>query len=258
MSLKLTVVIFLLRLSYICRAQPLFDTVKVDCGNTQLFFQRQCYGDTTQAISFVHVHQNEATALQAVRWLLDSVRQGCIATWCCQQQRFVDFSVGSGNFRFDPNRIYSPEGIRATLGHGATDTAMMLVQNVADTFLQQYILNKKCIVAVHNNADGGGLTIKSYQAKGSYYKDAKAVYINPRQDADDFILTTEEKYFRYLKNKGYNVVLQNNEDVTDDGSLSVFCGQQHIPYINVEAQNGHLLQQKQMLAEVWRMMTEKA
>ena len=254
MLLKSIFLVLLIALSAACRAQCSVDTVKIDCAGTQLLFQRQCYGDTVSAISFVHVHQNETTALQAIQWLLDSVQQGCLINWCCQQQRYIYFAIDSSNFRFDPNRIYSPAGIRATLDPNITDTAVTLVQNIADTFLQQYILNKAGVVAVHNNTDAGGLSIKSYAARGLYHKEAKAVYINPKQDADDFFLTTEEAYFRYLKNKGYNVVLQNNDEVTDDGSLSVFCGQQHIPYVNVEAQMDHLQQQKKMVAEVWRML----
>ena len=35
---------------------------------------------------------------------------------------------------------------------------------------------------------------------------------------------------------GYNVVLQNNETVTNDGSLSYYSGLQGKPYVNFESQ----------------------
>jgi hypothetical protein len=35
--------------------------------------------------------------------------------------------------------------------------------------------------------------------------------------------------------------------MTDDGSLSVYCGKLGIPYVNVEAQHGHLVRQLKML-----------
>lgn len=247
------VLLLLLFTSSACLAQPVSDTIRVDCGNAPIYFERQCY-DTVQSIAFVHVHENETTALQAARWLVDSIQQNFLATWHCQQQRFVDFSVGSNSYRFDPNRIYSTAGIRQTLGSKVADTAATLVQAVADSFLQHYILHKKLVVAVHNNTNAGGLSVKSYSTGNIYSKDAKAVYINPRRDADDFFYTTEEKYFRYFKKKGYNVVFQNNIQVTDDGSLSVFCARENISYINVEAQNEHLQQQKEMLAEIWKMI----
>jgi hypothetical protein len=43
-------------------------------------------------------------------------------------------------------------------------------------------------------------------------------------------------------------LLQNNENVTDDGSLSVYAGMKNIDYINIEAEHGKKEQQKLMLA----------
>ena len=238
---------------FVGQTQCVSDTIKLNCGNTPLYFERQCY-DTGQQFAFVHIHENETTALQAAVWLMDSVRQGSVITWHGQQDRFINFSVGFRDFHFDPNRIYTEAGIRLTIGPTATDTAFLLVKAVADTFLQQYILGKNLIVAVHNNTDKGSLSINSYAKGGIYFKDAKAVYNNPLQDADDFFFTTEESCFRYLKDRSYNVVLQNNELVTDDGSLSVYCANHGICYINIEAQNAHFKQQLNMLSTVWDLI----
>jgi len=65
-----------------------------------------------------------------------------------------------------------------------------------------------------------------------------------------FFYVTERKHFDGLKAKGYNVVLQNNDAVTDDGSLSVYCGRQKITYINVEAEHGHKIEQERMLTDL--------
>ena len=51
---------------------------------------------------------------------------------------------------------------------------------------------------------------------------------------------------------GFNVVLQNNANVTDDGSLSVYCGQREIEYVNVEAQHGHRGANRKMLKRMLR------
>jgi D-alanyl-D-alanine dipeptidase len=53
-----------------------------------------------------------------------------------------------------------------------------------------------------------------------------------------------------------NVVLQDNRQVTDDGSLSVYCGKWGIPYVNVEAQHEHLEQQLQMLKVLLRIIAD--
>ena len=42
--------------------------------------------------------------------------------------------------------------------------------------------------------------------------------------------------------------------MTDDGSLSVYCGMKKIPYINVEAQRGHLQEQIAMLKELQNLL----
>ncbi len=42
-----------------------------------------------------------------------------------------------------------------------------------------------------------------------------------RRSKFDFFYVTEKKFFAYLAERDFNVVLQNNEKVTDDGSLSV-------------------------------------
>ena len=46
-----------------------------------------------------------------------------------------------------------------------------------------------------------------------------------------------------LKDENINVVLQDNENCFDDGSLSVYCGKKQIRYANVEAEEGHLREQ---------------
>lgn len=58
---------------------------------------------------------------------------------------------------------------------------------------------------------------------------------------------TDHKILHALIVGQYNVVLQANETMTDDGSLSVYCAKLGIPYVNVEAQYGHIWLQMYML-----------
>jgi hypothetical protein len=50
-----------------------------------------------------------------------------------------------------------------------------------------------------------------------------------------------------LKKKKINAVLQTHKTSTDDGSLAIYCSKKKIPYINIEAQQGHLEEQMDML-----------
>ena len=226
------------------------------CGNATIIFKTRCE-ENLPRISFVHVHEDEITAVAAANWLLDTVRKGCFVTWQCQQDRFVHFTLNDIPYRFDPNRIYTTAGIIATLKSNDeiySATAADTVKAIADSFLKKYIDSNLLVIALHNNSERGGLSINSYKKGAVYGKDAKAVFVNPQLDADDFFYTTELSFFNFLRTKKYNVVLQDNVKVTDDGSLSVCCSGKKIPYINIEAQNGHLQQQKKMLKVVWELI----
>jgi hypothetical protein len=75
-------------------------------------------------------------------------------------------------------------------------------------------------------------------------------------DADDFVLTTDEKIFNHLKSKNINAVLQSHKVTTDDGSLSIYCSKKKIPYINIEAQHGHTAEQLRMLNALTSIINE--
>jgi D-alanyl-D-alanine dipeptidase len=108
------------------------------------------------------------------------------------------------------------------------------------------------IIALHNNTEAE-YSVSSYAAGGPLEKEAAAVAIatnaddkSPR-DPDDFFFVTDRRLFDALAARNWNVVLQDNERATDDGSLSVLCGMKGIPYINVEAQHEHRDVQESML-----------
>lgn len=255
MSLKQFWVFFLFSFPLYSSAQDTTQTYAetMFCGDARIIFISSCNKDSTQKISFVHVHENETTALEAATKVLDKLQKNCFVTWQCQQKRFVDFTLDGVQYQFDPNRIYTQAGIEATIRankRAYSPAAASAVKQVADTFLKKYIDSNLLVVALHNNTNGGGLSINSYKKGGIYSRDAKQAFANAKQDADDFFYTTEASYFSFLKRKGLNVVLQDNANVKDDGSLSVYCAANNIPYINIEAQEGHLVQQVKMLRAV--------
>ena len=102
------------------------------------------------------------------------------------------------------------------------------------------------IVALHNNTNAN-YSISSYLNGGSEYGNAAKIYINKKEDADDFIFTTDENIFRACKKLKLNVALQDNVHCFDDGSLSVYCGRRNISYTNIEAEHGHLQKQMEMI-----------
>jgi hypothetical protein len=163
--------------------------------------------------------------------------------------------MASDTYKFDPNRIFTSLGIKKTLDRysQAAPAAVQAVQSFSNSLIFDGKLEEaSLIVTLHNNGEGE-YSAKSYLPEGEYATDAKAVHIQEETDPDNFFFVTEEKLFQLFKSAGHNVVLQDNATVTDDGSLSVWAGNGGIPYINVEAQHGHLAEQVEMILEVYRI-----
>lgn len=203
-------------------------------------------------IWFVHVHEDESTAIQAAIEWIDSARTGCFVTLKHGMGRNIGFTSKGTTYKFDPNRMFTPEGRIATLKRmgNYSDDAFAEVSKLADLFTGRFIDNNRLIVALHNNTNDGGLTIKSYEKGGAYADDAEKVHVGKKQDSDDFFYTTSSRAYEFFKKRGFNVLLQNNARVTDDGSLSVYAGIKGIDYINIETEHGKKDQQKWMLTAV--------
>lgn len=201
---------------------------------------------------FVHVHEDEATAADAAIEFIDSTGIGCFVTLKHGMGRNISFNQGGKTYKFDPNRMFTAEGRKISLqGFGAySDSAFAAVSGLSNFFTGKYIDSSRLIVALHNNTNEGGLSIRSYQKGGPYAKDASKVFVNKKEDEDNFFYTTTLRAFEFFKERGFNVMLQNNKNVTDDGSLSVYAGMKKVDYINIEAEHRRKDQQKKMLAAV--------
>jgi hypothetical protein len=198
-------------------------------------------------------HENETTSADATKEIIKNYG-GTFVELKSKGERLITFSIKNKTYTFDPNRMFTTVGVVKTLQQygGSSKEAESEVSKFAGGLEQRYFNGKNLVVAVHNNTDGAPLTIETY--KGS--TDAAAININPERDPDDFFFVTTEAHFKFLKEKGFNVVLQNNAAVTDDGSLSVYCGKQQIPYINVEGEIGHLKQQAEMLNAIQALVVK--
>jgi hypothetical protein len=197
--------------------------------------------------SYFNMHDNENTAVEATKTII-AKHGGYFVELKASGDRLIKFSIKGNSYTFDPNRIFTTVGIKKTLeNYGNTSSeAEKEVSNFAGNLISKFFSNSEVIIAVHNNTDGQ-YSVKSYEVGQEFETDASKIYINPKEDIDDFFYVTTEKHFQMLKDKGFNVVLQNNINVTDDGSLSVYCGNKKITYVNVESEHGHLEEQVKML-----------
>lgn len=203
---------------------------------------------TVQPFILIHLHSNESTAGNAAKEI--SQEWGIpLIQLINNETRMVSFKREGRFYQFDPNRIFSPEGIfkTLTLSSAYTTEAFEEVKQFSDSLLSLFGKDKP-LVAVHNNTDGR-FNILQYRNAG-----IGQTHVNRTLDEDDFFITNDEEIFSLLKEKDFNVVLENASAMEEDGSLSLYCGRSRQRYINVEAQHGHSSQQLAMLEAVVQIL----
>jgi len=203
------------------------------------------------SLIFFNLHNNEQTSIKAIKTVLKTKPGKYLGLLSGGTREFIIKQNGA-YISFDPNRIYTPIGVKKTLqNYGCyTSSNAKLVGKLGLGILEQ-LSNAKLIVAMHNNT-GVGYSVKTILNSNKKEHIATEIFINPQQDENDFFYVTEKSKFDYFKFMGYNVVLQDNIKIEDDGSLSVYCGKKNISYINIECQNGHLEQQIEMVLAVYK------
>lgn len=200
-------------------------------------------------IAFINVHENESTSVDAYHQV-DSLNQFPFF-WLNQNcQRRIKFNYKNVIYSVDPNRIFSAEGIKATIAYDTLENkkAEKIAKTLANHILKA-IQPYDWVLSLHNNTPDN-YTIKSYLAGGEEERNASDVYINSMMDDDDFIFTTNRTLFAKLKEKKINVILQDNMNCFDDGSMSVYFGKKQMAYANIEAEHGHLKEQIFLIQEV--------
>jgi hypothetical protein len=200
--------------------------------------------------------------------------------------RRLAFVWAGKSFTLDPNRIFTANGRRCAGFAGKIDAA---VKDFADELLKiigqsdkDRLPNDRKFVAVHNNHDfddkpasgqASDLTatafVKSVQFRpdwrGAFEAQAAGVYLaNDEADADNFIFLSTPRFVGYFAGNNFNVVVQKpysqlftDRCDVDDGSLSVYAGQQNIEYICLEAdQTNGGARQKQMFESFYQLLSQ--
>lgn len=197
----------------------------------------QQYGET-DTIVFISLHDDEFTSVDAAKKILEE-KGGLLIEVENNLQRNIRFNLGNYFYQVDPNRIFSKEGIKKSLEEFGRSSPKAIDQafNLGRRIIQLIPADATCIIALHNNTPDQ-FSVTEYSAGNKRSDDSKKVYINSRQDADDFFLTTDNDLYEQLADKGFNIILQDNNRCTEDGSLSVYCGKKNIRYVNCETEHG--------------------
>lgn len=206
----------------------------------------QQYGERADLV-FINLHDDEITSVNAARRILEEYG-GMLIEVENNLQRNIQFRVGQYSYKVDPNRIFSREGVKKSLAQlgrislKAIDEAVKLGERILQLIPEQ----TTCVIALHNNTPDLFSALE-YTPGNKRAVESEKVQINPEQDADDFFLTTDGPLYEKLAARGFNTILQDNKNCTQDGSLSVYCGKNNIRYVNCETEHGKAEQYYEMM-----------
>src|SRR5690606_3381787 len=136
-------------------------------------------------VYFLNLHDNENTSVEAALEVMKTL-PGRLVEIKHTGERLIAFSVGNRSYQFDPNRMFTPEGRRATLNrYGSFSLAAeKAVAVFADTVLQVYGIDRAgCLVTLHNNTNNG-FSAKSYLPGATSEKEAREGSIDPGTDSE--------------------------------------------------------------------------
>jgi hypothetical protein len=212
-------------------------TRTVYLGSTKVKLVQYSKGKGKQ---FVHVHESENTAKRAALTYV-KCHGGRLLTLVHNGDRNITFVLRHQRYAFDPNRIFTKAGIRATLRLQShySPAAVIEVEKLAKAILRSIKPGK--VIAVHNNKE---YSIAEYFKGHSLSKEARAVHYRRKNTYRNFYLVTRYATYRRLKRLGFNVVWQARR-AGNDGSLSVRLAKRD--YVNVEAAYGAFSKQLRML-----------
>ncbi len=243
---KCTLVMFLFLYSLKVMAYEASHNLSLGSSRVKVFIYAK---DGDNSLTYFHPHQDEVTSEQVAMKIIDEYGGRIVSLQHSDPpQRNIDFTLGGRNYSLDPNRMFTVSGIKENLDTEDNDV-ISIVKNFADQVAQIVLYslgNNDLIVAVHNNYNLD-YSIKNYKEMGSLAKDAGEVYINPDAGTGEFFYVTDKSIFDIIKRNKYNVVLQNNKSVIDDGSFSVYSQKKGFRYINIEAERGNCKEQFNML-----------
>ena len=216
---------------------PAITTIHYKLGETIIPIRVYQYGDVKDMI-YINLHDDEQSSVEAARTFLQS-EGGVLIKFENKKQRNIRFRLRGRYYTFDPNRMFSKEGIEQSLTqfNRSSKEAIREIEKFGQRVLEFIPENPSCVIALHNNTPGR-FGVNSYLPGESIAGNARKVYENPKEDPDDIFFTTDSVLYHRLSSEKFNTIWQDNIRARRDGSLSVYCGERGIRYVNCETEHG--------------------
>ena len=203
----------------------------------------------TSSLTYFHPHEDEVTSYKETKKFIDKYG-GTLYAIKQNGKRLIQFVLKGRKYTFDPNRIFTKQGVRATLEKYGPSSPEAIEKVYYFALWLSGVISSPRVIAVHNNYNKG-YNIKSYQKKdGTKILGIKKLYINPNKSTGNFIYTTNSHLFSFAKFNRDNTALQDTA-IEDDGSYSVFAQKHNIDYVNIEATRGDAHNNKKLLRVVF-------
>jgi hypothetical protein len=205
--------------------------------------------------TMMSLHDDEDTSAKAGMYSVER-NGGRVIELVHSGAKFVKFKLQGRENEFDPNRIFSDAGIESTLRiqNSLTPEAIRAVKAFARAFLDAFALEREpVLIGLHNTVEGT-VSVDNYSPDGEFGVETADYHVSTERSPFDFFYVTDQVFFDYLRDRNYNVVLQNNPPLTDDGTLSAHCSKLGIPCINIEAEMSHFEEQQKMILSVRQMI----
>merc|ERR1711879_510583 len=133
---------------------------------------------------FLNLHENENTSVVAAKALLYQKGGGSIVYLQHGGERMITFMLNKVAYTFDPNRMFTPEGVAMTL-QPFDDQAAVYVSSFAQTVLDIYnFTTVETVIALHNNSPN--YSALDYLPGQVYANDAEKVHIGRLFTPRDF------------------------------------------------------------------------
>ncbi len=220
--------------------------LSVSLGETTVFVLEHRAGN--RDFTMINLHDNEDTSVEAGVAFVEA-KGGRLIQLSHDGSRNIKFDLDGVIYEFDPNRMFTKEGLVMSLEEfgPSSEPAIEAIEELRELVLDAIdIDNRERVVAVHNNTNKNYSAI-SYSDNHDLVREAFRYRIKENEDPDNFFFVTDPGLYDILWLGSYNVIQQNNEMMTDDGSLSVYCAMKGVPYVNLEVEHGQVEKNLQML-----------
>lgn len=249
----------------------------IDCisFHDSLVLVKQSLSKQSKSLKYLLTHDNEITAKESAYYALEHYG-GELYQIVNAEERNLQILIQDTLVFYDPNRIFTKRGLFQAIqqenpqqAQSIQQEAIRIIQIIAQEFLKTMkiplskvsqtlkpdlpkfestqIQVKPFVLALHNNSPSSDLSVDFFLS--FFSPDSFAIHKNPKQHSKNFFYVISREAFSFFREKNYNTVLQKEHDLCDDGSLSIWMSQNSLEYINIEAQEGEISFQKEMVTQ---------